>query len=136
MKRMRRSKQREEILAYLQSTDSHPTAQKIYEDLLPEFPSLSLGTIYRNLGILEEQGKVHKLHYGSTFDRFDAETERHSHFVCRRCGRIYDIPFDKDSTLKKRTEALSPHRVEDVTLDFHGVCAACIEDERRAKEGS
>ncbi|MDZ7797730.1 MAG: transcriptional repressor [Candidatus Marinimicrobia bacterium] len=51
----RKSKQRQRILAVLNSTRSHPTAAWLYDRLKPEFPSLSLGTVYRNLRILEEQ---------------------------------------------------------------------------------
>jgi Fur family peroxide stress response transcriptional regulator len=125
MATLRKSKQRERILEYLRSNNSHPTAQRIYEDLLPEFPSLSLGTVYRNLNILAEQGQIRKLQYGSTFDRFDAVTGSHYHFVCRRCGRVYDLPLEHDPELEQRAAAETEHQVEDHRVDFFGVCAQC-----------
>lgn len=133
MKRLRRSRQREEILRYLKSTDSHPTAQKVYEAILPEFPSLSLGTVYRNLNILEEQGTVRKLRLGSTFDRYDAITGYHSHFYCRVCERIYDLPVgSKPDFMAKAAESTS-HLIEGYTVDFHGVCEQCLGEGKHEK---
>jgi Fur family peroxide stress response transcriptional regulator len=121
----RKSKQREAIYEYLKRNDSHPTAQTIYEAIRDEFPSLSLGTVYRNLNILEEQGYVRKLHYGSTFDRFDADTDEHYHFNCRLCGRVYDLPLRQHDHLEEKAEEISGHKVEDHAIDFYGVCAQC-----------
>ncbi len=66
----RQSKQRNRILELLRSTEIHPTADWLYNQLKSEFPKLSLGTVYRNLSILEGQSLVKKIHFGSTFDRF------------------------------------------------------------------
>ena len=126
MRRVRKSRQRERILEYLRSSGAHPTAQKIYEDILPEFPSLSLGTVYRNLGILEEQGQVRKLQYGSTFDRYDADTDSHYHFICRRCGGIYDLPVGRELDIEHIVAEYVEHRIEDHEVDFYGICVSCL----------
>jgi len=68
----RRSRQRERILELLQSTEAHPTASWLYARLRKEFARLSLGTVYRNIGVLIEQGLVSRIAFGSTFDRLDA----------------------------------------------------------------
>lgn len=132
MQRTRKSRQREEILAFLQSTDTHPTAQQIYERLLPHFPSLSLGTVYRNLAILEKQGLVQRLRYGSTFDRYDAATHRHYHFICRRCETVYDLDLEIDPAVAEKADEISGHRVESHSIDFYGICRRCIEEEKVA----
>jgi Fur family peroxide stress response transcriptional regulator len=44
-----------------------------------EFPSLSMGNVYRNLNILIEQGLIGRIDFGSTFDRFDANIDPHYH---------------------------------------------------------
>jgi Fur family peroxide stress response transcriptional regulator len=121
----RRSKQREAIFEYLRSNDAHPTAHDIYEAVRREFPALSLGTVYRNLNILEEQGKVRKLTYGSTFDRYDADVQEHYHFICRSCGRVYDLHLDPQYELNRKAEEISDHAVEDHTVDFYGLCSSC-----------
>ncbi|MFO7849945.1 MAG: transcriptional repressor [Spirochaetia bacterium] len=130
----RRSKQRERILEYLRSTTSHPTAQNIYEALLPEFSSLSPGTVYRNLGILEEKGLVRKIQYGSTFDRYDAVTEPHYHFVCRVCGRVYDVPVSLFEELEHKAASSTEHKIENHRVDFFGVCKKCLAENKEGRE--
>lgn len=89
----RYSRQREMILEYLSHTTAHPTAETIYGDLKPECPSLSLATVYRNLNLLVNTGKIIKLDTGENVDRFDANTNNHYHFVCTACHTVSDI-FD------------------------------------------
>lgn len=57
----RQSKIRQAIYEAVVTHPVHPTAEYVYEYLKPQHPSLSLGTVYRNLGILAEQGLVRKL---------------------------------------------------------------------------
>ena len=87
----KRSRQRERLLELLTSTGAHPTAGWLYDRLKKEFPDLSMGTVYRNLNILMEQDLVRKIDFGSTFDRFEARTDPHYHFICERCGSVSDL---------------------------------------------
>lgn len=128
-KTYRKSKQRTALYDYLAQTTSHPTAQEIYEAMRPDFPNLSFGTVYRNLGILEEQGMVRRLGRGSTFDRFDATVAPHYHFLCDRCGRVFDLPIAVDEELELRVEKATGHSVREHELDFHGLCAECKKKE-------
>lgn len=121
----RKSKQREHILAYLESTDAHPTAQMIFDGIRAEFPHLSLGTVYRNLNILVEQGKVRRLQYGSTFDRYDADVYEHYHFICEQCGKVYDLLLEPEEDLEKLAEQNSAHSVNGHKIDFFGICVEC-----------
>ncbi len=93
-KKYRKSKQRQKILGILKSTKSHPPASWIYDKLKPEFPSLGLGNVYRNLSILVERGCLQELKFGSTFDRYDGKVNPHYHFICESCGAIKDIEME------------------------------------------
>ena len=55
---VRYSKKREAILAALQGTNCHPSAEWLYRQLKPRHPDLSLGTVYRNLAFFQERGMV------------------------------------------------------------------------------
>lgn len=90
----RNTKQRTKILEALQGTITHPTANWIYTQIVEEFPNISLGTVYRNLSILEEQGLVQKLSCGSTYDRYDANVTPHIHLACAVCGKVSDMHND------------------------------------------
>lgn len=121
----RKSRQREYILDFLRSTDIHPTAQMIYDGIRDEFPNLSIGTVYRNLNILVEQGKAKRLQYGSTFDRYDADLEEHYHFICTQCGRIYDLQIEPKEDLEQIARESSGHHVHSHKIDFFGICKNC-----------
>lgn len=123
--RYKRSRQRERILETLRGTKSHPTATWVYDELKKEFPDLSLGTVYRNLGILRDQGLVRVLQSGSTFDRFDADTGAHYHFICQDCGRVYDVPMPALDDLDHRAERAVGGSVSGHRIDFYGICADC-----------
>ena len=124
----RNSKQRTKILELLQNTNTHPTAQSLYDSMKSEYPHLSLGTIYRNLNILEKTGKIQKLQYGSTFDRFDAKMDPHYHFICRSCGRIYDLPLSPMKSIEAAAAKVTEHSIDSHTVDFFGVCSDCSKD--------
>jgi len=123
--RYKRSRQRERILDTLKSTKSHPTASWVYDQLKKDFPNLSLGTVYRNLGILRDQGLVRVLQSGSTFDRFDAEMKEHSHFVCENCGKVEDVEVPLEKDWGKNLSASLGRNVKGYRLDFYGSCDEC-----------
>ncbi len=128
-KKFRQSTQRDRILDVLVNTKSHPTADWIYTRMKEEFPKLSPGTVYRNLGILEEMGKVKRIHYGSTFDRYEIKSEHHYHLICRNCDSITDIDIPACKDLLKRAGEKSDFKITDHQIEFYGTCSACISQE-------
>ena len=124
-KSLRNTKQRKHMLELLQGTKSHPNALWLYERMKPQFPNLSLSTVYRNLGILQDQGLLQRLSVGSAFDRYDATTDMHTHFYCKKCERIYDIDANniEHDILGRITN--SPHLFEGCAVTFFGICENC-----------
>ena len=88
---IRYSRQRELIREILMSTKSHPTAEWIYEKAREQDPTLSLGTVYRNLKFLCEQGEAIALETADKCIHFDGNINNHRHFICNECGRVYDL---------------------------------------------
>ena len=127
-KKYRTSKQRTRVLEILRSTESHPTATWIYERLKPDFPNLSLGTVYRNLNILVEQGMVLELKFGSTFDRYDGKTLPHYHFICETCAAISDVDMEHKRELDRKVEERNSYKVNYHRLEFYGQCQRCLEE--------
>lgn len=125
MGRYKRSRQREKILELLQGTERHPTADWIYNELKEEFPDLSMGTVYRNLIVLIDQGLVNKIDFGSTFDRFDANVGPHYHFICEKCGAIMDLQMPVDQSLNERVNEATPFTAQRHRIEFFGICDRC-----------
>ncbi len=117
---LRYSKQREITLRVLQSTDTHPSAEWIYNEVKKQIPDVSLGTIYRNLKQLEEKGMIRKVLTSDNIEHYDADTSMHCHFICKKCGRILDCDAETEFRLKNES-----YDVEDVYVQFYGVCDKC-----------
>lgn len=121
----RYSKQRELIYQCLMDTHEHPTAEMLYQWLRPENPSLSLGTVYRNLNLLAEEGLVTRMPF--PIERYDANTQPHPHFRCRKCGAVYDLEgVEYDASLDEKVGVLSGHQVDRHDLVFSGICTHCV----------
>jgi Fur family peroxide stress response transcriptional regulator len=112
----------------LQSTGSHPTASWIYDKLKGEFPDLSMGTVYRNLNSLTEQGFIRKIDFGSTFDRYDANVAPHYHFICERCGSIIDLNMKMNDDLNRSVDKSTNFKTKRHRIEFYGLCDKCWSD--------
>lgn len=125
----RYSRQRELIYQAVSGSDRHPTAEMIYQWLKPTNPNLSLGTVYRNLSLLSEEGILIRMPF--PVERYDAATKPHSHFRCRNCGEVsdfdrFDLSSRQLSALDAAAEAAQPgFLVERHELIFTGLCPAC-----------
>ena len=121
----RNSKQRDKILKLLRSTDTHPTANWLFDRLKKDFPKLSLGTIYRNLNILLKQKLIKKIDFGSTFDRFDSNISDHHHFICEKCGSIKDISLPVNKKLYNEIDNMINVKTKKHKIEFYGLCNKC-----------
>jgi len=122
---VRYSKQKEAILKVLKSTTSHPTADWIYEQVRKEMPHISLGTVYRNLKLLAQEGRILELELAGAPGRFDGNTQDHYHLKCVQCGCIFDVdePIHKEidrRIARKMSSEIYYHR-----LEFNGLCKEC-----------
>lgn len=122
---IRNTKQRSKILEILHGTKSHPTANWIYDKVKADFPNISLGTVYRNLSLLEETGQIQKLLCGSNFDRYDANIEPHIHFVCKHCNEVSDIHDENPSNKLKQVIEAIDLPIDTYDLTCYGVCKDC-----------
>ncbi len=106
--------------------EDHPSADELYEAVRKELPRISLGTVYRNLLSLAEEGQVRILDTGSGHRRFDPNTSEHAHFRCLKCGRVEDVPGGV--MVPGLDESLSWTREREIQrgyLIYLGVCPQC-----------
>lgn len=122
MAEKRFSRQRERIYQAVYDSKEHPTAQMVYDTLRPEMPQLSLGTVYRNLHQMAEEGRLREL--DGPVVRFDATVAPHTHLRCSCCGQVADgmLPYDK---ALDRAMIAEGWEIEDHSLMFTGICPAC-----------
>lgn len=125
---MKRSKQREAILKVLCSTTSHPTADWIYHRVREMIPNISLGTVYRNLGMLSKNGDILKLDVGGEQSHYDGTVSPHNHFVCQSCQKVLDVNTMYDKNVDKAAQNTLGGSVNYHTLLFYGTCMECMEN--------
>jgi Fe2+ or Zn2+ uptake regulation protein len=121
----RHSRQRQEVLTLLRGTTAHPTAAAIHRGLKVRLPRLSLGTVYRNLEILQQQGLVRALTGNGRETRYDAQLAPHAHFCCQSCGQVEDLPVSRSLGRLLARLARPGGRVEDVRVELFGTCRHC-----------
>ena len=120
-------RKRNAILAYLQNTNAHPSAETIYADLKAEIPDLSMGTVYRNLARFKEQGLIASLGTVDGVERFDGNTAPHVHYICRQCGSVLDLQnLHIPEELNRAAAADAGGEVTGCQLTFTGRCSQCI----------
>ena len=119
--------QRIMILKYLDAHRMHPTADEIYSSLKKSIPSLSKTTVYNSLDILKKYGLIQALTICGSEQRYDFAHGMHHHFLCTKCGKIYDIDF-KCPNIKEIRSSIesSGHKIDEVHGYFKGTCKNCL----------
>ncbi len=121
--------QKEMVLQTVQGLKRHLTAEEVYEFIKKDHPTIGKGTVYRNLGILAEEGAIRKVEVPDGPDRFDFTLKNHYHVECIRCGEIFDVDMDEVTDLNERIHDTHGMQFLNYDIFFKGICLAC-----RAKE--
>ena len=130
----RGTRQRALVYEIVAASRSHPTAEWVYARARRRMPRISLGTVYRNLQVLEREGKIRAIDAWGKTTRYDADLSTHHHFVCTACGAIRDVP--KPAGEDERLRQLYPTPGFTITghrLELEGRCAQCPPPRKRAK---
>lgn len=120
------SRQRESIKEYLANTNEHPTADTVYAHVREQYPNISLGTVYRNLNLLVEQGEAVKVVCGDGYDRFDATCTPHYHVICKECKCVKDLDLPNIDHIDILAQASFEGKIESHSVYFSGICQKCI----------
>ena len=114
------SVQRIAIMDYLLAHKTHPCIDEIYMALCDDIPTLSKTTVYNTLKLFVEC--------------FDSETSLHAHFLCKKCGKIYDLPFSGETKQVERID-MNGFFIEEIHQYYKGVCPACAAKEQGKEVG-
>lgn len=125
------SRQRECILNNLQSRRDHPTADMVYESVRLEQPNISLGTVYRNLSLLVENGRILKISTGSGPDHYDGFVSPHIHMVCNCCNQVIDMDYIPEEDLIEKASKQFPGELMGYELKFFGICEKCLKNKNK-----
>jgi len=129
---IRLTTQRQIILEELSKVKTHPTASELYDMVRKRLPRIGLGTVYRNLELMAENGMILKLEVGGTQKRFDATTDTHYHIRCSNCGKVDDIDTPVMDELVKEAASSSTYQVLGHHVEFTGICPSCQKGRKTA----
>jgi Fur family peroxide stress response transcriptional regulator len=127
--------QRIEILRELAGTEEHPDAETLHARVRRRLPALSVDTVYRTLRMLEDKGVIARVGSVRERARFDANTDRHHHFVCTRCGKIRDFYSEPYDRISPPREVAALGTVSGVYVELRGRCRACSSRKTPRGEG-
>ena len=123
--RKRTTRQLTAVFNALQGDHSHPSAEEVYNRVRKTEPQVSLGTVYRNLQRLTEEGKIRTVHLGDRNARYDPTLEEHDHFICQRCGRVDDVWLKRDRHVNLAPLVAQGLTIVHQSLAIHGLCQQC-----------
>jgi len=124
-KKMRNTAQRQLILEVVNASTDHPNAETIYERCREKEPTISMGTVYRNLSVLAALGEISQLPMPKGPDHYDFNTTKHYHFFCRCCHTVTDVEIPN---IEKKIDAsikIPGYKVEGHQLIVMGMCPEC-----------
>lgn len=117
--------QREVIYAAVCAMRNHPTPEAIYDTVRTEIPSISLGTVYKNVktfldaGLLREANPMH----GSL--RVDANTMEHHHLICMGCQGIFDLGAEDVEPARLKRPLPEGFVLQRCAVELYGLCPEC-----------
>jgi Fur family peroxide stress response transcriptional regulator len=103
---------------------NHPSAREIFERVSTK-KSMSFGTVYRNLQILEEAGEIAAIKVDPELLHYDRRRERHHHLRCTKCGKVFDIPVPYRPEFDTEAAQKSGFVIDAHTITFEGLCRDC-----------
>ncbi len=116
------TEQRRLITEIIQTTDGHMSAEEIHLAARAQMPCIAIGTVYRNLGLMEQAGEIRRIPVPDAPDRYDRNTHLHDHLFCRSCGKLHDICL---SDLLGLMNGMTEMQIDSYELALYGICKHC-----------
>lgn len=125
----RMTRQRTLILEQFSMPGRHLTADMVYDNVRSQMPSISMGTVYRNLDVLSRTGQIRKLDLGGTQSSYDGGMHCHYHVRCVQCGTLSDVSAEPFGDLNTSAEQSTDYAIIGHELEFHGKCPSCQQND-------
>lgn len=117
--------QRVAIYRELFNSNTHPTADTIYQAVKNEYPNISFDTVNRTLLTFAQIGIVDVAEIFGGAKRFDTDVRDHHHLHCMRCGMIQDFINDGYDNLDVPADIHDYFQVKHKRVVLKGICKAC-----------
>jgi Fur family peroxide stress response transcriptional regulator len=119
------TKQRKAVLQVIRDSDTHLTANEVFDRARSLLPGISFATVYNSLRYLKQEGLIGEVRFGTDATRYDRMVARHDHAICTECGKLIDIGLTIPESLTRKAAELSNFQPESIELILHGRCPQC-----------
>ena len=117
--------QKKMVLDAVRELGCHAAADEVYVKVSALHPTISKGTVYRNLNVLAEEGEIRKIDIPDSAARYDHNCSKHYHIKCERCGKVFDVDMELIPDLSDRINNIHGFDILDYDIIFKGVCPEC-----------
>ncbi|WP_219968114.1 peroxide-responsive transcriptional repressor PerR [Streptococcus gordonii] len=131
-KGVRITETRRAVIDFIIQSHDHPSADMIYQALLPAFPNMSLATVYNNLKVLIDEGFVSELKVrNDTTTYYDFMGHQHLNVICEKCGRIADMDLDLPDVQQEAADQTG-YQITKSQMVVYGICPDCVARQQEA----
>ncbi|MDD3129489.1 MAG: transcriptional repressor [Candidatus Izemoplasmatales bacterium] len=114
---------RKQIYEYLLKSKNHPTVDEIYKNLIDDLPTLSKTTVYNVINLFSQHGLIETINTSNNEKRYEIAEHAHSHFICKYCGAIYDVP---KLTISYDKNMMPGFVIDKEEVNLVGICPNCM----------
>jgi len=111
------------VYSILVNSNRHLSVDDVYAKVLKTLPSVSRATVYAILECFKKHKLANNIRIDPERSYFESRTDWHHHFLCRKCGKVFDVDIPACATMKKCMSG--DHVIEDFQGYFYGVCGKC-----------
>jgi len=112
------------VFGYLKSVKTHPSAEVVCKEVRKKLPSISQGTVYRVLNNFKDKGEIQAIE-AKDVTHFDADISDHAHFICERCGNVFDVISECSECGLLKNKKTKVGLIKKYTINFYGICKNC-----------
>ena len=120
--------QRVELIRLITTSNDHPSASRLYNQIKTQFPTMSLATVYKTLDLLKELGEVLEIDLRDDSHYDGNRPEPHPHLICIKCNKIIDAEVSLDEKSLRNLERTSGYKALRPQISLYGLCPDCKEE--------
>ncbi len=119
------TKQRQTVLQVVRVSDTHLTANEVFDYARRILPSISFATVYNSLRYLKNEGLISEIRFGTDAKLYDRKLTRHDHAICNGCGKLVDLELSVPDGLIEEAVDRSKFQSVSIELTLRGLCPEC-----------
>ena len=119
--------QRFVLYSFMHGNKCHPGVDEAWQAVRKEIPSITRESVFRILCEFADRGLIARLDNLSAA-RFDSNPRPHGHFICEKCGAIYDFALPEGFNI---SPALDGATISNMEVRVTGLCPKHSQEKKK-----